>query len=899
MMRFNSGVKDILRIVSDNIRCFGFLPLKLSLAGFVIFLFNFSAVTAQTGYGVITGVVSDSAGNRLPNANVLLKENNLGIATDNDGYYRIATYPGTYTIEVSYVGYEKAVQKLKILKDRILNINFTLKSTSFQIGGIEVIGRRDLLPDDISTKTVIESGEIEHYQASSVKDVLDLVPGVQKSDNPGLNKTTQAAVRGSEADQLSAFGTAVIIDGTPVSNNANLQFEKLTGSKFGGSNVGGGVDLRTIPADNLETVEVITGLPSVRYGEFTSGIINIKTKKGAAPHRLKIKNNPDTREGNIGGGFLAGEGSINYNLNLAQSERDIRKTGDEYLRLTGQVIHSADYFYNKLTMDNKFSFQAIYDEEEPKGDLQRIKNYNRGFTLGYANSGTYNIDESVSIIDYNAFVTMRRENSMRSRLVQSDLRILPNNDTVSVYNGQVNTKGIEWTVGGRLEWNRVFFTGNYIHRLLIGTNPQYNANTGEGVLIDSVFNYYGAESGVRSYEFDDIPGQFLTNFYIEDKITGHFLLDFNLVLGFRYDLYQPEKLNLSGFWGDGDLIESKQGSFFNPRLNLKLYLSQDSQIRISAGTSSKSPAMSVLYPPETVFKWRNPVDSTTNFFRYDRHVPNLKGYKETHYEISYDHRFFRKIGTTFSAYYKTRNNEPERETVPVFFTQSVGNNNYVYYIDSYNLSTNAGFTESKGLEFAIRTHKIRPLNMEFQIVGAYNFLKYDTGINYYDNAPDASLGQYPNYQVPGTTVDTLLGMWYPSGESWNDRFQLNYYIKYTSPTLGLWVTLRAEQLVWEKSQNFNQQPVEISVLNETQLTNYYFSRRIITKPNKWLLSLSISKSLFPGSEVSFYVNNFLDDPAIRRYNSSPTRISEEIRNPDLYYGIEFSMILDKILGGKE
>lgn len=116
-----------------------------------------------------------------------------------------------------------------------------------------------------------------------------------------------------------------MVDGIPISNNANLQFEKWTSGITGPSNVGGGVDLRTIPADNVESIEVIRGLPSVRYGDVTAGVINVKTKTGIQPHRLKIKNNPDTREINLGGGSNLNIAGFSYNLNAAQSERDIRK----------------------------------------------------------------------------------------------------------------------------------------------------------------------------------------------------------------------------------------------------------------------------------------------------------------------------------------------------------------------------------------------------------------------------------------------------------------------------------------------------------------------------------------------------------------------------------------------
>ena len=378
------------------------------------------------------------------------------------------------------------------------------------------------------------------------------------------------------------------------------------------------------------------------------------------------------------------------------------------------------------------------------------------------------------------------------------------------------------------------------------------------------------------------------------KLQGIFLYDFNLTLGMRYEMYRPKSFNLSGLWGDGQLVESYQGTFFNPRLNLMVYLSDVNQVRLSAGTSSKSPAMATVYPPGTVFTWRNPIDSVTYYFNYDRQVPNLKGYKETQYEISYDHKFFDIIGTSISAYYKKRSGEPTSQTVPVFYSQTVGERTYVYLIDTYSLSKNTGWTESKGIEFTLRTAKIKPLNMEFQIVGAYNYRKSSSANLSYSSTPDSTLGQYPNYLVPNVPIDTLIGMVYPAGDSWGDSFQLNYYIKYTCAPLGLWVTLRAEQLIWEKSQNRNQSPRDLSILSESSLADYLFSTAVKTKPNKWLLNLNVSKSLFPGAEVSFYVNNFLDDSATRQYYINATTISEESRNPSLSYGIEFSMIIDNL-----
>jgi hypothetical protein len=62
-----------------------------------------------------------------------------------------------------------------------------------------------------------------------------------------------------------------------------------------------------------------------------------------------------------------GEGAFSYNLNVAQSERDIRITGDEYLRLTGQVVYSMNMFDNALASNYKVNYQRILDEEDRRG----------------------------------------------------------------------------------------------------------------------------------------------------------------------------------------------------------------------------------------------------------------------------------------------------------------------------------------------------------------------------------------------------------------------------------------------------------------------------------------------------------------------------------------------------
>lgn len=110
---------------------------------------------------------------------------------------------------------------------------------------------------------------------------------------------------------MNAMGSAIIRDGAPISNNANRSVVNpgLNGTMEnynagGGSTPDGGVDLRSISTDNIESVEVIRGIPSVEHGDLTSGAVIINSKAGREPIRITAKANPKVYMGSASGGFL-------------------------------------------------------------------------------------------------------------------------------------------------------------------------------------------------------------------------------------------------------------------------------------------------------------------------------------------------------------------------------------------------------------------------------------------------------------------------------------------------------------------------------------------------------------------------------------------------------------------
>ena len=140
---------------------------------------NSNYTSSQEASGGIKGLVVDEKGIPLFSANVIIIGTTFGAATNFEGKYRIGYIPsGKYKLQVSYVGYTKKIVQIEIVENRFIETNFNLKPESFSVGGITVTAKEDLLPRDIATKTDISSGEIEHYQATNLGDVLDLVPGI-------------------------------------------------------------------------------------------------------------------------------------------------------------------------------------------------------------------------------------------------------------------------------------------------------------------------------------------------------------------------------------------------------------------------------------------------------------------------------------------------------------------------------------------------------------------------------------------------------------------------------------------------------------------------------------------------------------------------------------------------
>ncbi len=97
----------------------------------LLFLFSFAwslSISAQK----IEGTVTDTEGNILPFASILIKGTPKGVTTNNQGQYSIALEPGNYTLECRFVGYA-TVEKKVVLGKANVNVNFKLSTQNLTL----------------------------------------------------------------------------------------------------------------------------------------------------------------------------------------------------------------------------------------------------------------------------------------------------------------------------------------------------------------------------------------------------------------------------------------------------------------------------------------------------------------------------------------------------------------------------------------------------------------------------------------------------------------------------------------------------------------------------------------------------------------------------------------------
>lgn len=91
---------------------------------FITILFLLTIVTVNAT--VVTGIVTDKKGSKLPFASVMIKGSTAGTTANAEGYFTLNLQPGTYTLSCMHVGYA-TVESVITVGNEPLRIQFTLE----------------------------------------------------------------------------------------------------------------------------------------------------------------------------------------------------------------------------------------------------------------------------------------------------------------------------------------------------------------------------------------------------------------------------------------------------------------------------------------------------------------------------------------------------------------------------------------------------------------------------------------------------------------------------------------------------------------------------------------------------------------------------------------------------
>lgn len=251
---------------------------KLSLV-LALVLFAFGAAVAQR---TVSGMVSDTKGEPLIGASILVKGTVTGTVTDFDGKYSIAVPAGSTTFVVSYTGF--STKEVEIGASS--SINITLEDAAEQLSEVVVTGlgiRKEKKALGYAV-TTLGSRDIELRPEADVSRVLrGKVPGVDISQTSGLaGSGTNVIIRGYS----SITGTnqpLFVVDGIPFNSSTNADRGFDSGSASASSRF---LDL---DPNSIAEVSVLKGLSAtVLYGEAgRNGVILITTKNGVPANSNK------------------------------------------------------------------------------------------------------------------------------------------------------------------------------------------------------------------------------------------------------------------------------------------------------------------------------------------------------------------------------------------------------------------------------------------------------------------------------------------------------------------------------------------------------------------------------------------------------------------------------------
>ena len=461
-------------------------------------------------------------------------------------------------------------------------------------------------PDIPGTRSIIKQDAIRHIQATDLSGLSQLLPGVCVR-NPDLNTPALFTIRSTTYGNTSnAQGTAILIDGVPMNNNANMQ--QIGFGRYGSlynSSALSGTDVRPIAPSSIESMEVIRGVPSARYGDMTSGVVLIKSKAGLTPLSVGLRFTATEKLASIGKGVKIGEnnGTLYLGGDYVYSKQSPMVVEEAFQRIGIQAAYSKDYpsatlrlnFRGYLTIDNDKSGKNTIEGEYSKY-------FNEG--LSFSANGQWNLDKPwITSFEYQAGVTFGRQKNEVSSYYSGTQKINTSTTQAGEHEGMflspnyyshlsVEGKPLHLDASWIANLKRTMHEKIYNH-LQIGIHVETEGNRGNGTSFDP-FNPPSEMLQLRTRSYRDIPFLFQYGGFAENLISLHTgKMRTELQAGVRISQSVTQSIHYR--------------PTIDPRINLRQVLVEHApssvlnslSIRAGWGLLHKQPVLAYLYPEKS------------------------------------------------------------------------------------------------------------------------------------------------------------------------------------------------------------------------------------------------------------------------------------------------------------
>jgi len=531
--------------------------------------------------------------------------------TDTEGKFTIPRNNYPQQIRITYIGYKPLVVDVS---PQTSNLRLQLEAEVSKLGEVVVTAQESR---GLTSASKIEKHAMEHLQPSSFADLLELLPGGRSKD-PVLNATNSIRLR--EANPMgsnyatSSLGTSFLVDGARISTNANMQ--QVSGAWESAAtdrdNTNAGVDMRTISTDDIESVEIVRGIPSVEYGDLTSGLVKIERRRGGHDLQARLKSDMGSKLFYLAKAFeWDGHTTLNLSTDYLDSKADPRNSLNNYSRVTfsARMGHTWQHGYYDLLLTTNFDYTGSFDGEKQDPDLNKgaidkyKQNYNR---LAISTKLELKMHRPVWLkgAELMAAASYQHDKISRTRTVslQSMTGAVLNTDEGEydalilpyVYDATQEVDGKPLNVFLKLNARLQIPSRKVANTLLIGADWNVDKNYGRGQLFDPERPVYPTAQ-IRMRSLSEKPANHTLSFYAEEKATlplGNCQLE--LMAGVRalQMLNLPADYTMHGQWY---LDPRANAGFTFPRFIL---FGQPSFVRLSGGIGqhTKMPTVDQLFP---------------------------------------------------------------------------------------------------------------------------------------------------------------------------------------------------------------------------------------------------------------------------------------------------------------